>query len=77
MDNALLFHVKQGQQMSIQEFLDLNPHIGTLNRNGKTVYYVTAPTYREASHPLDLYNDTRKLEKTGANTMPQLINTGA
>lgn len=47
--------------MTIQEFLDLNPHIGTLNRNGETVYYVTAPTYREASHPLDLFNDTSKL----------------
>lgn len=51
--------------MTTQEFLNLNPQIGTLNRSGKTIYYVTAPVYREADHPLDLFNDTSKLT-TGA-----------
>ena len=40
--------------MTIQQLLNSNPTIGTLNRNGKTIYYVTLPVYREAYHPLDL-----------------------
>jgi hypothetical protein len=31
-----------------------HPEIGQLTRNGRPVYYVTAPVYREAAHPAEL-----------------------
>jgi hypothetical protein len=34
--------------------LAANPQIGKLMRNGKPVYYVTAPEYREAARPFEL-----------------------
>jgi len=40
--------------MTIQQLLDSNPTIGMLNRNGKIIYYIASPVYREAYHPLDL-----------------------
>jgi len=42
--------------MTMQQFLDKNPQIGQLTRNGKTVYYVNLPVYKEAYCPIDLLN---------------------
>jgi len=43
--------------MTTQEFLAKFPQIGVLTRNGKTIYYVTSPFYREAHHPLELIDN--------------------
>lgn len=39
---------------AIRATLAVNPHIGVLSRNGKAVYYVNFPQYREASTPAAL-----------------------
>ena len=36
------------------EFLKQHLEIGILMRRGKKIYYVNAPSYREASDPMDL-----------------------
>jgi hypothetical protein len=40
--------------MTIQQLLSRYPEIGVLSRNGKTIYYITRPHYREAHHPVEL-----------------------
>lgn len=40
--------------MNTQSILNDNPQIGILIRDGKPVYYVNWPTYREASDPAQL-----------------------
>ena len=41
-------------QQNVNALLAANPQVGVLNRNGKAVYYVNFPDYREASTPAAL-----------------------
>ena len=42
---------REAAKQAVAAILASNPQIGVLNRNGKAVYYVNFPQYREASTP--------------------------